>query len=248
MPKSRPDNSDSLGEGPEQPPQQSDISAADLRRQVTLLAEQVRRLGAAEAEIVRGSGEAKPADLPLPPAPRPRRPTAIPEQPSQPVGATEAPVLESARAAEPAAPPAPRAEGEQQRESPAPALIADQGLAERSDRLVESVITLAEMAAAEIRASARLQAAAIRAGASGRLTAPATSEVLMLLDRQRRMLSALSAQTERLERNAAVVRAQIRALDAERRHMRDILAPRPQGAPQPSPQTQPPPPPPPAPR
>jgi hypothetical protein len=46
---------------------------------------------------------------------------------------------------------------------------------------------------------------------------------VVLLERQRNMLAALAAQTERLEQAAAVLRAQIRALQAEREHIADVL-------------------------
>jgi cell division protein FtsB len=38
------------------------------------------------------------------------------------------------------------------------------------------------------------------------------------------MLAALAAQTERLEQAAAVLRAQIRALQAEREHIAEVLS------------------------
>ncbi len=96
--------------------------------------------------------------------------------------------------------------------------------AEHSSRLVASVVTLAELAAIEIRASAEVEAATIRARSSERLSTPTTSHLLMLLERQRHMLAALSAQTERVEQAGAVLRAQIRALEAEREHIYEILA------------------------
>jgi hypothetical protein len=97
-------------------------------------------------------------------------------------------------------------------------------LAEQSSRLVESVVTLAELAAIEIRASAEFEAAAIRAQSDERLSAPTATHLLTLLDRQHRMLAALAAQTERLDRAGGVLRAQIRALEAEHEHLYETVA------------------------
>ena len=95
--------------------------------------------------------------------------------------------------------------------------------ADRSSTLVASVVALAELAAIEIRTGAEIEAAAIRAQSRERLNEPSTSHLLALLERQRLMLAALAAQTDRLERAGAVLRAQIRALEAEREHISEML-------------------------
>ena len=99
-----------------------------------------------------------------------------------------------------------------------------ESFAERSSRLVESVVALAELAAIEIRASAEFEAAAIRARSQERLSSPATAKMLALVERQRRMLDALAAETARLEQAGAVIRAQIRALEAEHEYLSEMVA------------------------
>jgi hypothetical protein len=193
----------------------TDEVAADLRRQVAILAEQVRALGTSEAAgaaapVAAPAAEpraaATAADLPLPPAPRPRPAASAPPQ------------QRKRQEPEPPTEPAPQSEPE-----PAPA-AARETFAERSSHLVESVVTLAELAAVEIRASAEVEAAAVRARSAEKLSASSTGHLLTLLERQRNMLAALAAQTERLEQAAAVLRAQIRALQAEREHIAEVLS------------------------
>jgi hypothetical protein len=193
----------------------ADEVAADLRRQVAILAEQVRALGTSEAAgaaapVAAPAAEpraaATAADLPLPPAPRPRPAASAPPQ------------QRKRQEPEPPTEPAPQSEPE-----PAPA-AARETFAERSSHLVESVVTLAELAAVEIRASAEVEAAAVRARSAEKLSASSTGHLLTLLERQRNMLAALAAQTERLEQAAAVLRAQIRALQAEREHIAEVLS------------------------
>lgn len=174
---------------------EKEAAALDLRRQVAVLADQVRQLGGGTGRAAESSeqGDATTAvETALPPPPRPRAPAA------------------AAAEAGPAAP-------EQ------PTVSAAETFADRSSRLIESVITLAELAAVEIRAGAELEAAAIRERAAERGRAPATSQLLALLERQRQMLAALSAQTDRLDEAGAVVRAQIRALEAEREHIQELV-------------------------
>jgi len=102
---------------------------------------------------------------------------------------------------------------------------APEELARHSGRLLESVIETAELAAAEIRASAEREAARIRERAS-----TAIGDADALLGRYRRALTALSAETERIERAVAAMREQALALEAE--HLRidaalDLLRRRP---------------------
>jgi hypothetical protein len=239
-----------------QPPSESsteELVAEDLRRQVAILAEQVRRLGerpSADALVRRIDAAAEPAgpavELPLPPPPRPRAPAPNP-RPAEPE------ILEAAatastserggaaerehaggREAEPAgfsgAQPAVVAPPARNPETPVPAGAREtptvehtESFEQRSRRLISSVVKLAELAAVEIRASAELEAAAIRARTSEQLSAPSANHLAALLERQRQMLAALAAQTERVERAAGVVRAQIRALEAERDHIQGLL-------------------------
>ena len=64
----------------------------------------------------------------------------------------------------------------------------------------------------------------MRARAADKRSAPATGHLLILLERQRNMLAALAEQTERLEQAAGVLAAQIRALQAEREHIAEVLS------------------------
>ncbi|MGA3361515.1 MAG: hypothetical protein ABSD82_05750 [Solirubrobacteraceae bacterium] len=113
----------------------------------------------------------------------------------------------------------PGAEGGVERLAGAGATFAD-----RSSQLVASVVALAELAAIEIRTGAEVEAAAIRAQTSERASTANTAHLVVLLERQRRMLAALVAQTERMQRAGAVIRAQIVALEAEREHLQEVLA------------------------
>lgn len=220
----------------------ADEVAADLHRQVAILAEQVRALGSGEAAVGASPPVAAPAraqsrplsgpaeDLPLPPAPRPRPAAGAPPRQSEPAKAPE-----PGAATEPAPAPAPAplpTDGAPAAPAPAspPPSAATGTFAERSSQLIESVVTLAELAAVEIRACAEIEAAAVRARSAEKLSASTTGHLVVLLERQRNMLAALSAQTERLEQAGAVLRAQIRALQAEREHIADVLSDA-QGAP-----------------
>jgi hypothetical protein len=95
--------------------------------------------------------------------------------------------------------------------------------ADRSSQLVASVVALAELASIEIRTGAEVEAAAIRAQSRERSSTANTAHLVVLLERQRRMLAALVAQTERMQRAGAVIRAQILALEAEREHLQEVL-------------------------
>jgi hypothetical protein len=202
----------------------ADEVAADLRRQVAILAEQVRALGNSEAlgaaaQIATPSAEPPAsrtaADLPLPPAPRPRPAASAPAPQQQPAAPAPGPPTTPLRR--------PGQDPPRDAAVTAPSAAARETFAERSSHLVESVVTLAELAAVEIRASAEVEAAAVRASSAERTAASSTGQLVVLLERQRNMLAALAAQTERLEQAAAVLRAQIRALEAEREHIADVL-------------------------
>jgi len=199
----------------------TDAVAADLRRQVAILAEQVRALANTEAAGPAASvgAPAKPrvsptaAERPLPPAPRPRLPACAPPLPQPKTHESEPPTK-----------PSLRSEPQPTGAAAAPVAAGRETFAERSSQLVESVVTLAELAAIEIRASAEVEAAAVRARSAEKHSASSTGQLLALLERQRNMLAALAAQTERLEQAAAVLAAQIRALEAEREHIAEVLS------------------------
>jgi hypothetical protein len=172
-----------------------EVSAAGLRAQMAILAEQVRQLGhhvdhAADSQPA-GATDAPP---PAPPAlhhsatvdPTPEPERAQPDPP-QPVASTTV-----------ASPPYTR-----------------DTVTDDSRHLFESVIAAAERAALEIRASAERQAASIRARASDDRVAP-TADLASTGVRQRQTLAALAAETDRIAQAVAVLGAQIRALDAKR--------------------------------
>ena len=218
-----------------------------------MLAEQVRRLGqAAGADLLPPDPRSAPDsnDERIAGAPRPRARTAA-EAPfaskpeaahataridlalaahargRRPVAETvqvDQFVTESSATADTVTPVEPAAPGSKPAVQPTRAPRDGESFAEHSSRLVESVIALAELAAIEIRAGAEVEAAAIRARSHERLASPATVQMLTLVERQRRMLEALAAQTDRLEQAGAVIRAQIRALEAEHEHLSEIVA------------------------
>jgi len=202
---------------------------------VAILADQVSRLGAAStggptagahppgAARMRGAASTDAmgdrdivAAVELPPPPPSTEGSAPPLEPTPDnlLGWETPPPSQRSREATPESPIAP------------PNADPDQEtFAQRSSRLVASVVTLAELAAVEIRASAEIEAAAIRSQASAHRAAPTTSHLLVLLERQRQMLAALSLQTDRLEQAGAVLRAQILALEAEREHIVALISP-----------------------
>jgi hypothetical protein len=233
MAKSHPHPKKGGGEPAPEPamPDSADVAASELRAQVARLAEQVRGLGdRADAERSgtgrMDTGFAELGDLLVPKPRRPRHAPSAVEQAPPPSPAPHAqqpppePSVQTAVAA---------VEGGGAREGAVEAGGERTGggggdtFAERSSRLVASVVALAELAAIEIRTGAEIEAAALRAHSRERPNEPSTSHLLALLERQRHMLAALAAQTERLERAAAVLRAQISALEAEREHISDLL-------------------------
>ena len=241
MPKSHPHPKKAGGEPAGEPamPEAADGAASDLRAQVAQLAEQVRALGDRGDGTRSGAGpiEGRFAELGDLLVPKPRRPRHAPSAVEQPQPAP-APVAEppSEPAQRPPSEPAARRPvGEGEGEGARRGAVAHGGesaragegggttFADRSSTLVASVVALAELAAIEIRTGAEIEAAAIRAQSRERLNEPSTSHLLALLERQRLMLAALAAQTDRLERAGAVLRAQIRALEAEREHISEML-------------------------
>lgn len=157
--------------------------------------EQLRHEVEALAEQVRGLGNG--AATPSPPVPPPPRPPR-----TQPAPAAEPLAQDSDR------PP---------RAQPAPAPPAEP-LAQHSDRLLADVIAMAELAAAEIRASAERDAARMRAR-----TRETLGEAEAALERHGQALAALGAETDRIEQAIAGLRAQARALEVERRRIDEAL-------------------------
>jgi hypothetical protein len=213
----------------------SDVSAAELRAQMAILAEQVRRLG----DRVGGTGDAWAA--PLTPSPA-----------TQPVVAESPPPIGSA-VVEPGAPPpgahvvslslehARPAAAAHHAPRPDLAAVPATEPAELTSRLMASVIEMAERAAQQIRESAEREAARIRAGATSDLPRadppipdppapqrctpePAPSQTgSEVLEHERQALAALAAETDRIEAAAERLRAQARALDAERQRLYEAI-------------------------
>jgi hypothetical protein len=126
--------------------------------------------------------------------------------------------------------------------APAPAAGQDEEpIAEQISHLIASVIAMAELAAEQIRESAEREAASIRAEADGDLApadrpaadlAPAqrgapdlgaSQTALDVLERQRQALAALATETDRIETATEHLRAQARALDAERQRLYELI-------------------------
>jgi hypothetical protein len=215
----------------EHPRDDTEVSADDLRAQVAVLAEQVRRLSDARGDRTTAerfdvvSVDAWVAGPDDPPAAEPPVPAAEP-----PIPAAEPPILAAPLPRVPtvaAAPPRAPAVGASTAAGAGATADDASGagtLADRSMSLVASVVALAELAAIELRTSAELEAAALRGRSRQRLEEPTADYLLVLLERQRRMIAALAAQTERIEQAGAVIRAQILALEAEREHLDKLLA------------------------
>jgi len=244
----------------------SDISAAELRAQMAILAEQVRRLGhrvggtddawaapatepvAAEPAVVEspapgGSAAAEPGAASQPPSAPPGASTSAsaPADDGPPARAHVVSVplahVRPAAAAHPGQPDVAAAAV-----TPAPVAGHDEEpIAERTSRLIASVIAMAERAAEQIRESAEREAASIRAGTAGGLApadrpspdlappqcgAPdlaASQTGLDVLERQRQALAAIAAETDRIEAATERMRAQARALDAERQRLYEAI-------------------------
>jgi len=241
----------------------SDVSAAELRAQMAILAEQVRRLG----DRVGGTGDAWAAPVAEPPAaespvvesPAPGgsaagRPAPRSQLPSDPPaasapGGVDVPPSRAHVVSVPLAyvrPAAVAHPGPPQPDvvpAPAPAVGHDEDpIADGTSRLVASVLAMAEHAAEQIRERAEHEAAAIRANAardhapedrrtpdlaapapSGDLDLAASQTGLDVLEHQRQALAALAAETDRIEAATERLRAQARALDAERQRLYDAI-------------------------
>ncbi|HEX4034112.1 MAG TPA: hypothetical protein VHX66_06695 [Solirubrobacteraceae bacterium] len=83
--------------------------------------------------------------------------------------------------------------------------------AQEGDRLLEGVIAMAELAAAEIRAGAERAAAEIRIRAGD-----AIADADAAIDLHTRALAKLAAETARVEREIAALRARTRELEEQR--------------------------------
>ena len=249
----------------------SDVSAAELRAQMAILAEQVRRLGdrvggtddawaapAAEPVVVEspapsGSAAGQPAAPSQPPSAPQAASTSAPQAASTSASALggDAPPARAHVVSVPlayvrlaaAADPEPRQpDVAPTPAAPEPAAGRDEALiAERTGRLIASVIAMAERAAEQIRESAEREAASIRAGTTGDLAsadrpgpdlapsqrgAPdlaASQTGLDVLEHQRQALAALAAEADRIEAATEGLRAQARALDAERQRLYEAI-------------------------
>jgi hypothetical protein len=107
--------------------------------------------------------------------------------------------------------------GAAEHEAPGPP-SGEESLTERSSRLLAGVIAMADLAAAEIRASAEREAADIRERASA-----AIREADEALERYRQALEGLAGETEHVERAITGLREQAHALDEERRAIEAAL-------------------------
>jgi hypothetical protein len=178
-----------------------EVSAAELRAQMAILAEQVRQLG----HRVDHAADSKPAGPTEAPRPAP---------PALHHSAMVDPTPEPERAQ-----PDPRQRVACATASPR---YTRETVADHRRRLFESVIATAERAALEMRESAEREASRIRARASDDRVAPAT-DLVGKLERQRQTLAALAAETDRIAQAVAVLGAQTRALDAGRRRSYEAL-------------------------
>jgi cell division protein FtsB len=92
-------------------------------------------------------------------------------------------------------------------------------LASRTGEIAVDVIAIAERAAAEIRESARREAARIASRRSD--DEPSLPDVV---SRQRHALAALAAEVERIEHSAEILREQVRLLDTELHRVHALLS------------------------
>ena len=86
----------------------------------------------------------------------------------------------------------------------------------------ELMLAAAERAAAQIREAAQREAARIRA--ANPASAHDATGVLATTRRQRQMLAVLAAEIERIEHSAAILRGQLRSLEAELANMVEALS------------------------
>jgi hypothetical protein len=228
------------------PPPDSDVSAAELRAQMAILAEQVRHLG----DRVERADDAWPAPASEPIVTQPPVTQPVVSESPPPIGsAVVEPAALSRRAHVVSAPlehapaPTPAHPGLQQPDVAVGSAAEhdETPIAELTRRLIESVLAMAERAADQIRESAEHEAARIRAGATSDppatdrptpdLPAPARGSPdltpsqtgLEALEHQRQALAALAAETDRIEAAIERLRAQARALDAERQRLHEAI-------------------------
>jgi uncharacterized coiled-coil protein SlyX len=113
-------------------------------------------------------------------------------------------------ASQAAPPPTPAAESGTVRKASSPAPTG----------ITSAIVAAAEAAAGEILASAEREAELIRASADGGVSGVIRA-LRDTISRQREMLTGLATETTRIEHSAAILQAQVRALEAE---MRQALA------------------------
>jgi len=101
---------------------------------------------------------------------------------------------------------------------------AREPLAARADAVAVDVIAMAERAAAEIRASARREAARLGGRAPDELPAGSGELLVDTVGRQRVALGALAAEADRIGHSAAVLRDQLRALEADLHRLHELLS------------------------
>jgi hypothetical protein len=173
-----------------------ELSNEELRVKVAALAEQVRQLG--------NGSHPMPEWRPAQAVPGDRDPV-----PSDRGGGPDPGV---ASAAGDPAPHLPQSSGDRSTEPGEPSSAGGSAdLAQQNSRLLAAVIETAELAAAEIRASAEREAAGIRERA-----ATAVGEANAALARYREALGALHGETEWVERSIVALREQTRALEIDR--------------------------------
>ena len=178
--------------------------------------EQLRAKVAALADQVRALANGRHPALGAAPAPAPGEPGAAPRTHEEDgVAGEQTPPTSDhetlAGAQQPASDEADAVAGVEPTRVPAEEAAAVEEFAYLSGRLLEAVIDTAELAAAEIRASAEREAADIRERADA-----AIGEADAALARYRQALAALSVETERIELSVAALREQARALEEER--------------------------------
>jgi chromosome segregation ATPase len=107
------------------------------------------------------------------------------------------------------------------------AAVAARGAAEQSDATVEAlgetILATAEAVAAEIRASAEREAQRLREG-TAREADRRSAALRAILAQHRESLAALTAEADRIEHSAALLRAQTRALQAELMAIEESIA------------------------
>ena len=180
-------------------------SPEQLRAKVAALADQVRALANGRHPALGAAPAPTPADPSA--APRTREEEGVADEQTPRAFAPET----LARGEQPGSDKADAVAGVEPARVPAEEAAAAEEFAYLSGRLLEAVIDTAELAAAEIRASAEREAADIRERADA-----AIGEADAALARYREALAALSVETERIELSVAALREQAQALEEER--------------------------------